>query len=124
MYVQGFVLGVKTDGQEEYLKVARAMGEMFIEFGALEATENWEADVPDGEVTDFRKAVAAEPGEKIVFSWIVWPDKETCDVGTAKMMEDERMTSMEFPEVMDGRRMILGSFDQIYRITKEGRGSG
>lgn len=120
MYVQGFVLGVKGDGQEEYLRVARAMGEMFIEFGALEATENWEADVPDGEVTDFRKAVAAEPGEKIVFSWIVWPDKATCDAGTAKMMEDTRMTSMEWPEVMDGKRMILGSFDQIYRIAKEG----
>ena len=120
MYVQGFVLGVKEDGQDDYLKVARAMGEMFIEFGALEAAENWEADVPDGEVTDFRKAVAAEPGEKIVFSWIIWPDKATCDAGTAKMMEDERMTSMEFPEVMDGKRMILGSFDQIYRIAKEG----
>lgn len=67
MYVQGFVLGVKEDGQQEYLKVARTMGQMFIDFGALEATENWEADVPDGEVTDFRKAVAAQPGEKIVF---------------------------------------------------------
>jgi len=31
MYVQGFVMGVKGDGQEEYLKVARTMGEMFIE---------------------------------------------------------------------------------------------
>lgn len=118
MYVQGFVLGVKEDGQEEYLKVARAMGEMFIEFGALEATENWEADVPDGEVTDFRKAVAAQAGEKIVFSWIVWPDKATCDVAHEKMMQDERMTSMEFPNVMDGKRMILGSFDQIYRNAK------
>ncbi|MEM7689403.1 MAG: DUF1428 domain-containing protein [Pseudomonadota bacterium] len=120
MYVQGFVLGVKEDGKEEYLKVARAMGDMFIDYGAIEATENWEADVPDGEVTDFRKAVAAEPGEKIVFSWIVWPDKATCDDGTVRMMEDERMKNMTFPEVMDGKRMILGSFDQIYRIAKDG----
>lgn len=71
MYVQGFVLGEKEDGRDDYLKVARAMGEMFIEYGALEATENWEADVPDGDVTDFRKAVAAKPGEKVVSSWIV-----------------------------------------------------
>ena len=120
MYVQGFVLPVKADGQDDYLKVARAMGEMFIEFGALEATENWEADVPDGDVTDFRKAVALKAGEKIVFSWIVWPDKETCETGTAKMMEDERMTSMEFPDVMDGKRMILGSFDRVYHIAKGG----
>ena len=116
MYVQGFVLGVKGDAQEEYLKVARAMGEMFIDYGALEVTENWEADVPDGEVTDMRKAVAAERHEKIVFSWIVWPDKETCDKGTTKMMDDDRMKNMEWPEVMDGKRMILGSFDQIYHV--------
>lgn len=116
MYVQGFVLGVKEDGQQEYLKVARTMGQMFIDYGALEATENWEADVPDGEVTDFRKAVAAQPGEKIVFSWIIWPDKQTCDKGTSAMMEDERMTAMDWPEVMDSKRMILGGFDQIYRV--------
>lgn len=120
MYVQGFVLGVKGDRQQDYLKIARTMGEMFIEFGALEATENWEEDVPDGEVTDFRKAVAAEPGEKIVFSWIVWPDKKTCDEGIKKMEGDERMSSMEFPDIMDGKRMIMGSFDQIYRIAKDG----
>lgn len=32
------------------------------------------------------------------------------------MMEDERMTAMDWPEVMDGKRMILGGFDQIYRV--------
>ncbi len=120
MYVQGAVLGVQGDRQDDYLKMARLMGEMFIEFGALEVTENWEADVPDGKQTDFRKAVAAEEGEKIVLSWIVWPEKATSDAAHEKMMQDERMQSMDMPDFMDGKRMILGGFSQIYRASQKG----
>lgn len=120
MYVQGAVLGVKGDRQDDYLEMARLMGEMFIEFGALEVAENWEEDVPDGNQTDFRRAVAAEKDEKIVFSWIVWPDKATSDAAHEKMMQDERMQGMEPPDMMDGKRMILGGFRQVYRTSKEG----
>lgn len=120
MYVQGFVLGVKEDRREDYIEVANTMGALFMEFGALEICENWENDVPDGEHTDFRKAIAAEEGERIVFSWAVWESKEVCDAAHAKMMEDERFTSMEMPDMIDGKRMILGSFDQIYHAKKEG----
>ena len=119
MYVQGAVLGVKGDRQEDYLEMARTMGEMFVEYGALEVSENWEEDVPDGKQTDFRRAVAAEQGEKIVFSWIVWPDKATSDAAHEKMMQDDRMMEMEPPDMMDGKRMILGGFNQIYRAFKE-----
>lgn len=118
MYVQGVVLGVKADRQDDYVEMARMMDDMFIEYGALEVSENWEEDVPDGEQTDFRRAVAAEPDEKIVFSWAIWPDKETSDAAHQKMMQDERMESMEPPDMMDGKRMIMGGFKQIYRVTK------
>ena len=120
MYVQGFVLGVKEDRKDDYIDVANTMGALFMEFGALEISEHWENDVPDGEHTDFRKAIAAETGEKIVFSWAVWESKEACDAAHAKMMEDERFTNMEMPDMIDGKRMILGSFDRIYSAKKEG----
>jgi len=45
---------------------------------------------PSGKYTDFRRAVAAKEGEKIVFTWQVWPDKATLDSAEAKMQEDER----------------------------------
>jgi uncharacterized protein YbaA (DUF1428 family) len=120
MYVQGFVLGVKGDRKDDYIEVAKTMGALFMEFGALEITETWENDVPDGEQTDFRKAVAAESDEKIVFSWAVWESKEACDAAHAKMTEDDRFKNMEMPDMIDGKRMILGSFDQIYHAKKEG----
>lgn len=120
MYVQGGVLAVKGDRQEDYLEMARAMGEIFIDYGALEVIDNWEADVPDGDQTDFRRAVAAENGEKIVFSWIVWPDKAACDKAHEKMMQDERMQKMPEDMPFDGKRMIIGGFSQIFSARPTG----
>ena len=54
-------------------------GHVFQEYGAIRVVEAWGDDVPDGKVTDFNRAVKAEDGENVVFSWIEWPDKATRD---------------------------------------------
>lgn len=113
MYISGAVLAVPKDKKDAYLEMARAMNPIFMDYGASECVEGWEADISDGEHTDFRKAVKAEPGENIVFSWIVWPDRKTCDEGHDKMMQDARMA--ELPAMpFDGKRMIFGGFDAVY----------
>ncbi len=67
-------------------------------------------DVPEGKVTDFRRSVNAEPGEQVVFAWIVWPSKAVRDEGMAKVMNDPESQSMnDMP--FDGKRMIFGGFD-------------
>ena len=114
MYVMGAVLAVPAENKDKYLEMATWMGDMFREFGALEVYENWEDDVKDGQQTDFRRAVAAKDGEKIVFSWIVWPDKATSDEAHEKMMQDERMQGSPEEMPFDGMRMIYGGFDNIY----------
>jgi uncharacterized protein YbaA (DUF1428 family) len=117
MYVSGCVLAVPEGNKAAYLELAETMGQMFIEYGALECAENWEDDVEDGQHTDFRKAVAAEPGEKIVFSWIIWPDRATFDRGHEDMMKDDRM--LNHPEMpFDGKRMIFGGFDRIFTLAR------
>jgi uncharacterized protein YbaA (DUF1428 family) len=58
--------------------------------------------------TDYKGAVKAKPGEKIVFSWIEWPSKEARDKGWEKAMADPRMKEIEMP--FDGQRMIYGGF--------------
>ena len=77
MYVNGYVLGVPAEMKEAYIAVTKTFAEVAKDFGALEIFENWELEVPDGEQTDYRRAVKALPGEKIVFSWVVWPDRKT-----------------------------------------------
>lgn len=113
MYVQGFLLAVPEVRKDEYEKMATLAWPMFKGYGALEMVEAWEADVTDGKVTDFRMATKAEDGEKIVFSWIIWPDKDTCDAAAEKMQNDpqfaEGMPEMPF----DGMRMMWGGFEPI-----------
>ena len=74
--------------------------------------ECWGDDVPDGKVTDFRRAVQAEDGETVVFSWIEWPSKAVRDAGMAKLMADPRMQSNDPP--FDGKRMIYGGFATLF----------
>lgn len=81
----------------------------------IEIVEAWEADVPDGKLTDFRRAVNLEEGEKVVFSWVIWPDKATADAAHEKMMADPRMEQMgEMP--FDGKRMVFGGFEPILTV--------
>ncbi|MBV9252505.1 MAG: DUF1428 family protein [Acetobacteraceae bacterium] len=111
MYVQGFVTPVKAGDKQAYKEVAEQFWPVLQDCGATEHVECWEADVPDGKQTDFRKAVALDDGEKVVFSWLVWPDKATADAGHDKMMADERMKAMDMANMpFDGKRMIHGGF--------------
>ncbi|HEV2747351.1 MAG TPA: DUF1428 domain-containing protein [Allosphingosinicella sp.] len=113
-YVDGFVIPVSPGKKEEYRRMAAEAAPMFKEFGAIEIVECFEDDIKDGKVTDFRRAVGAEPGEQIVFSWIVYPSKEVRDEANRKMMEDPRMQpSGEMPFNM--QRMIFGGFEPIFQ---------
>jgi len=111
-YVDGFVVPVPAGNKDAYREMAVKFAPLFKEFGALRMVECWGDDVPDGKVTDFRRAVQAEDGEVVVFSWITWPDKATRDAGMKRVMEDPRMQpggDMPF----DGKRMIFGGFQVI-----------
>lgn len=118
MYVQGFVVPVLPGKKDAYLAMAREAGEMFQRYGAIEIVEALEEDIPAGEHTDFRSAVKAEDGEQIVFSWVVWPDKATCDAAAKAMEENEEM---EPPEEMPfaGKRLIYGGFSPIYTLGRD-----
>lgn len=118
MYVAGFVIPVPEEKMEAYRKWAENGAALFREYGCIEIVDCWEDNVPRGKTTDFRRAVDAKDGEKIVFSWQVWPDKATLDAAEAKMHEDERFEiSGEIP--FDPKRLILGCFKPVHTM---GRG--
>ncbi len=108
-YIDGFVIAVPVDRREQFIAHANAFDAMLMEFGATRVMECWGDDVPDGKLTDFRRAVQATDDETVVFSWIEWPDKSTRDTGMAKFMQDPRVEQGgEMP--FDGKRMIFGGF--------------
>ena len=118
-YITGYVIPVPEGRKEDYRKMAEEAAEMFREYGATEIMEAWGEDVRDGKVTDFRRAVNAEEGENVVFSWIVWPDKATADAAEKKMIDDDRMSPP--PDMpFDGARMIFGGFVPIFEMGRNG----
>lgn len=120
MYIEGFVVAVPTANKEAYRKHAESAVPIFKEFGMTRMVEAWGDDVPDGKITDFKRAVQAKDDETVVFSWCEYPDKATRDAASEKMMSDPRMEDMgEMP--FDGKRMIFSGFDPI--IDQRGEGS-
>ena len=117
MYVNGFILAVPADKKDAYKDVAEKFWEIARDYGAKSQVECWEVDVPDGKTTDFRRAVKCEEGEKIVFSWVTWDDKETADSGQEKMMSDPRMAEFGAEDgsdmPFDGKRMVYGGFEPL-----------
>jgi uncharacterized protein YbaA (DUF1428 family) len=118
MYIAGLVIPVPEEKMEAYRKWAENGAQFFKEYGCLEIVECWEDNVPDGKQTDFRRAVAAKPGEKIVFTWQVWPDKASFTEAEAKMHEDPRMDTAGEPP-FDAKRLILGCFEPIFSMGRE-----
>jgi uncharacterized protein YbaA (DUF1428 family) len=108
-YIDGFVIPVPVGNKEAYREMAAKAVPIFKEHGATRMVECWGDDIPDGKVTDFRMAVKAEPGENVVFSWLVWPSRAARDEGMRKVMSDSRFAAMGLP--FDGKRMIFGGFE-------------
>jgi uncharacterized protein YbaA (DUF1428 family) len=111
-FIDGCIIAVPTANKDAYLEHAKATDALLKEYGAIQIVEGWGTDVPDGKVTDFKKAVQATSDETVVFAWILWPDKATRDAAWGKLMEDERMKNGPTPPY-DGKRMVYGGFEAI-----------
>ena len=78
-YIDGFVIAVPTANKQKFIDHASESDAMFVEYGATRVLECWGDDVQAGKQTDFQRAVQAKADETVVFSWIEWPDKATCN---------------------------------------------
>ncbi|OAF10021.1 RNA signal recognition particle [Bradyrhizobium centrolobii] len=110
-YVDGFVLAVPKEKVDAYKALARTACAVWMEHGALDYVESIGDDVPYGELTSFPRAVIAKEDEIVVFSWIVYRDRQHRDAVNAKVMADPRLKGADMP--FDGKRMIYGGFETL-----------
>lgn len=116
-YVDGFLLAVPTANREEYRQMALKGAEFFKKLGATKFVECWGEDVPDGKVTSFPMSVKLQPGETVVFSWIVWPSKEVRAKGHAAMHDESQTAEWMKNMPFDGMRMMFGGFEPIVDLS-------
>lgn len=111
-YVTGSVCAVQASRKEDFIRFSQGFAKLAADFGASRCVDCWGDDVPPGKQTDFYRAVAAEEGEVVVFSWMEFPSKEAADKAMQMMMDDPRMAALgDMP--FDGARMIYGGFSMI-----------
>ncbi|WP_374405987.1 DUF1428 domain-containing protein [Pelagerythrobacter sp.] len=110
-YTDGYVAPVPTENREAYREMAQTMARKFVDLGAVRVVEAWGDDVPTGEVTDYARAVQAEDGEQVIFSFVEWPDKPTRDKAWETIMSDTSMQGQEMP--FDTKRMFWGGFRSL-----------
>lgn len=120
MYIVGLIIPVPAGRRGDYEHWAQKSAALLRDIGCREIVEAWEEDVPDGKTTDFRRAVALQPGEKIVFSWQIWPDRQTLDAAEKIMQTDPRFEPGD-DVPFDAHRMIYGGFLPLHVA---GRGQG
>lgn len=120
-YIEGFLIPVPNANREKFIEHARSIDALFLEIGATRVIECWGDDVPEGKLTDCRRAVLAEEDESVVFSWIEWPDRETRQRAYAEWEKradtDERFRMDMATSPFDGKRMIYGGFEPVFEMS-------
>jgi uncharacterized protein YbaA (DUF1428 family) len=109
-YIDGFVLPLKNESLDEYTELAEMFAKKALNHGAIGSLEAIGDGLEHGHTTDFYRAVQAQDGENVVFSFVVWPDKATRDAGWEKIMADPEMQPGAQPMPFDGKRMFWGGF--------------
>ena len=117
-YVDGFVVPVPKKNLAAYRAMARKVGKVWREHGAVEYVECVADDVKPGKLTSFPQAVKLKDDEVVVFSWIVYTSRARRDRVNKKVMADPRLASMMDPKKMpfDGKRMFFGGFKLLLEV--------
>lgn len=120
-YVDGFVLVIPEDKLDAYRKMAEEGAKIWRKHGALQyiecVGEDLNPQAPGGmDVLTFPRLTGAQPGETVVFSYIMFNSREHRDEVNANVMKDPSMSpgqsgGEEMP--FDMSRMAYGGFEVI-----------
>ncbi len=109
-YIDGFILPLKDEKLDQYRTMAETFARKAAQHGAIGSVELLGDGLEHGHTTDFYRAVQAQDGENVVFSFVVWPSKDVRDAAWEKIMADPEMQPGAQPMPFDGKRMFWGGF--------------
>lgn len=114
-YIDAFLLPIPKDRVPEYRKLAEQAAAVWMEHGALQYTECAADDLTTDFCRRFDETADAKEHETVIFAWAVFADRAARDAANAKIMSDERITSMgdQTGKIFDCKRMAFGGFQTI-----------
>lgn len=112
MYVDGFLLPLRTNKIAAYKKLATLAAKVWKDHGALEYRECIGENLNTKFGLPFPKVAKTKAGETVVFSWIVYKSKAHRNAVNKKVMKDPRIAASCDPKTLpfDLKRMACGGF--------------
>ncbi len=117
-YITFFVLPVHKDNVDAYRRMARRVGKIWREHGALDFKEYIADDVQPGTLTSFPQSVKLKPGEVVVCAYATYKSKAHRDRVMEKECADPRTADIRNSKTMpfDTKRMFWGSFKLLVSV--------
>jgi uncharacterized protein YbaA (DUF1428 family) len=118
-YIDGYAFPIARERIDEYVPVAAAVAEIYLEHGAIDYREFIGDDLDRHGTRPFPDAVNASVDETVVFGWIIYDSRETRDLVNQRVESDPRMeglvASLLDPAnpVFDPMRMAYGGFQSL-----------
>jgi len=114
-YVDGYVLPVPTKNLDAYRRLAQQASAIWREHGAIAYRECVGEDLEPKVGPGFPNGLQVQPGETVVFAYIVFRSREHRDEVNGKVMQDPRIAGMCDVQQMpfDCQRMLYGGFQTI-----------
>jgi len=114
-YIDGFVVPVPKRNLAKYRQIARRMGKVWRDHGALAYTETIADDVKPGKLTSFPRAVKLKPGEVVWLSFARFRNRAHRDRVNKNAMNDPRVAKIMAAKDMpfDMERIFFGGFKVV-----------
>lgn len=109
-YADVYLLPIAEDRVDEYKKLARMAGKVFMKHGALKYREYVLSDPKAEGVIPFPKSLKLKPGETLIYAAVEFKSESHRNSTMKKIMADPEMDPGDKPMPFDFRRMVYGGF--------------
>ena len=112
-YADVYLLPIAEDKVDEYKKIAKKAGKVFIKHGALKYREYVLSDPKADGVIPFPKSLKLKPGETLVYAAVEFKSEAHRNATMKKIFADPELDPGDKPVPFDFRRMVYGGFKVI-----------
>ncbi|MEN1728952.1 MAG: DUF1428 domain-containing protein [Pseudomonadota bacterium] len=122
-YIDGFVFPIPRDRLQDYRQMAKAVAEIWTEYGALAYQEYVGDDMTLNGTRSFTELVSAKADEAVVFGWVVFESRAARDEANRNVATDPRVADLmaSSDSGFDASRMVYGGFETLVQLIKDGR---